>query len=192
MELTAITDQALKQLISETSKVELNFLAAKILLATLRAKVKVDLSPATLAHSVSELKDLLTRFEKLPAVQSDLQKLGVAAPASAANQVLFSVEEVSAKIAEGRNLVLAGDRALLKQLPAGTWIGGTIPYFMATQGGTFTKEKIFVTEVPSFASSVSVKTYTESTIALCLQRCPGERPEHRHHPDRAPRISPSR
>ena len=80
MELTAITDQALKQLISETSKVELNFLAAKILLATLRAKVKVDPSPATLAHSVSELKDLLTRFEKLPAVQGDLQKLGVAAP----------------------------------------------------------------------------------------------------------------
>ncbi len=170
MELTTINDRALKELITGTSQVELDFLAAKILLSTLRARVHVDSSPAMLSQAVKELKDLLARHQKLPMVQSDLQKLD--GTRAAQGQVLFGIEETSAKIAEGRNLVLAGDRALLKQLPAGNWIGGTIPYFMATQGGIFTKEKIFVTELPSFASAVSVKTYTESTIASVYSDAP--------------------
>ena len=43
---------------------------------------------------------------------------------------------------------------------------------MATQGGVFTKEKIFVTELPDYATSVSIKSYTESTIASVYKDAP--------------------
>lgn len=158
----AITDQALKELIMGTSQLEMGFLSGKILLATLRTRVKADPSPMTLARSVAELKVFLARYQKNHPEQSYVRELESAPPAQ--NQGLFSVDEVRAKIAEGRNFVLAGDGALLKQLPRGNWIGGTIPYFMSAQGGVFTKEKIFVTEMPVFASSITMRTYTESTI----------------------------
>ena len=34
-------------------------------------------------------------------------------------EVLFSLDKVASMVAQGRNLVLAGDRALLKEVPAG-------------------------------------------------------------------------
>jgi len=80
------------------------------------------------------------------------------------NQVLFDVCEVSRMIKEGKSLVLAGDEALLKQLPAGTWIGGTIPYFMGDKGGEFTKQKVYVTVLPADASRQTVRVYDEKTI----------------------------
>ena len=43
---------------------------------------------------------------------------------------------------------------------------------MAAQGGTFTKEKIFVTEIPSIATSVSIEAYTESTISSVYRDAP--------------------
>jgi len=172
MDVTTISDQGLKDLIAGKSQVEFDFLAAKILLMTLRSRTRLDTSPATLERSVTELKDLFNRFQKQPAVQSDLQKIIVAGSAPAQGEVLFSLQEVSAKIAQGRNLVLAGDSALLKQVPAGNWIGGTIPYFMARQGGVFTKEKIFVTELPDYVTSVSVRKYNESTISSVYKDAP--------------------
>lgn len=172
MDLTTISDHALGELIAGKSQVELDFLAAKILLTKLRSRVRVDPSPAALSQSVAEMKDLLARFQKLPAVQGDLQKLTGTLRAPVQEQVLFGVDEVKAKIAQGRNMVLAGDRSLMKLLPAGNWIGGTIPYFMATQGGVFTKEKIFVTELPSYATSVSIRTYKESAMSSVYKDAP--------------------
>src|SRR5208337_1820807 len=133
MDVATISDQGLKDLIAGKSQVEFDFLAAKILLMTLRSRTRLDSSPATLERSVTELKDLFKRFQKQPAVQSDLQKIIVAGGAPAQEEVLFTLQEVSRKIAEGRNLILAGDSALLKQVPAVNWIAGTIPYFMARQ-----------------------------------------------------------
>jgi len=77
---------------------------------------------------------------------------------------LLPLEEVKEKIEKGEKLMLAGDENLLKQLPIGNWIGGTIPYFMGDDGGVFTKEKIFVDEVPDFVSEVKIKCYDENTI----------------------------
>jgi hypothetical protein len=172
MDLTTTSDQALKRLIAGDSQMEFDFLAAKILLVTLRARVSADPSAAVLAKSVTELRDLLNRFQKLPAVQNDLKKIAGVRKAPAQDQVLFSLDEVASKVSEGRNLLLAGDRGLLKQVPAGNWIGGTIPYFMATQGGVFTKDKIFVNELPGFVTSVSVKTYNENTISSIYRDAP--------------------
>jgi hypothetical protein len=81
------------------------------------------------------------------------------------NKVMFSVDEVVRKIRDGKRLWLAGDEELLKQLPAGDWVGGTIPYFIAEDGGLFSREKIFVTELPSYVSGVAIKEYDEVSIA---------------------------
>ena len=80
--------------------------------------------------------------------------------------VMCSVQEASLRIAQGGHLLLAGDEHLIRQLPRGSWIGGTIPYFMAAQGGTHTSEKIFVTELPPVATVKSVRLYTVDKLPL--------------------------
>jgi hypothetical protein len=80
-------------------------------------------------------------------------------------QVLHSVDETRRKIASGRRLLLAGDEELLRSLPRGEWIAGTIPYFMTEAGGLSTNEKIFVTELPDYVPDVSLRVYDERTIA---------------------------
>ena len=72
---------------------------------------------------------------------------------------LCTLEEAQAKIASGGRLLLAGDENLLRQLPRGTWIGGTIPYFMAAQGGTHSTGHVFVTELPADATVDSIRFY---------------------------------
>jgi hypothetical protein len=77
---------------------------------------------------------------------------------------MLSIEDVRTKIIQGRRLLLAGDESLLRQLPAGDWIAGTIPYFMAEDGGLCTREKIQVTELPDFVAAIDIRTYDEATI----------------------------
>jgi hypothetical protein len=72
---------------------------------------------------------------------------------------LCTLEETRAKIASGGHLLLAGDEHLLRQLPRGTWIGGTIPYFMAAAGGTHSTALVFVTELPPEAAVNSIRFY---------------------------------
>ena len=70
---------------------------------------------------------------------------------------LFSKDVVSQLIGEGRRLLLSGEASLLRELPKGSWIGGSIPYFLTAQGGLKTQDKIFVRELPSFTQSVKVQ-----------------------------------
>ncbi|MDJ0278742.1 hypothetical protein QLH51_18275 [Sphingomonas sp. 2R-10] len=66
---------------------------------------------------------------------------------------LYSVAEVTAMLAAGDALVLAGEGHLLASLPRGEWIGGTSPYFMTSEaGGTCERERIFVQPLPTIAS----------------------------------------
>lgn len=73
--------------------------------------------------------------------------------------MLLSVEKVTEKIKAGKTLYLAGDEKLLKALPKGKWIGGTIPYFMDDYGGKSTSAEIFVTEQPDYVSGCTIKMY---------------------------------
>ncbi|MBI4816384.1 MAG: hypothetical protein HY791_09000 [Deltaproteobacteria bacterium] len=88
--------------------------------------------------------------------------------------VMHTVPEVIEKIEAGQRLLLAGDESQLGQLPRGEWIGGTIPYFMAEGGGLFSRDRIFVTEVPAYVSKVEIATYDADTI----QRIYADAPEH--------------
>lgn len=61
---------------------------------------------------------------------------------------LFTVSEVETALRRGEGLLLAADEALLRKLPRGNWIGGTIPYFMTADGGVIDHEHVFVNELP--------------------------------------------
>jgi hypothetical protein len=86
--------------------------------------------------------------------------------------VMYTVNEVKDKITKGAKLVLAGDENALKELPQGQWIAGTIPYFMADNGGLFTRDKIYVTEIPAYAASVNIKKYNVSNIEYVYEDAP--------------------
>lgn len=73
--------------------------------------------------------------------------------------MLATVEDVKKLLSEGKKLVLAADETLLRELPKGDWIGGTIPYFMTDQGGKITRDRIFVNVLPSQAESCQVVLY---------------------------------
>jgi hypothetical protein len=75
-----------------------------------------------------------------------------------------TVEKVKELLAQGKSLILAGDESLLRALPRGTWIGGTIPYFMTGEGGRTSHEHIFVCEVPAIATGAHVTIYDEASI----------------------------
>ena len=77
---------------------------------------------------------------------------------------LLLIEDVVSKINNGEFLILAADENLLNQLPKGNWIGGTIPYFMDEDGGIFTKNEIFVDDIPDFVKNVKIKFYDEKEL----------------------------
>jgi hypothetical protein len=77
---------------------------------------------------------------------------------------LYDTNAVKEMIASGQHLLVAGDEDALGDLPQGSWIGGTIPYFMANQGGVCTKDQIFVSLLPEYVSSVKCKVYDETNI----------------------------
>jgi hypothetical protein len=75
------------------------------------------------------------------------------------------IEKVHELIAGKTPVIVAGDEALLRSLPKGPWIGGTIPYFMTPEGGQISHTHAFVTEVPDFARSVRIEVYDEQTMS---------------------------
>ena len=79
-------------------------------------------------------------------------------------KVMYKVDEVVNLIKQNKRLLLAGDDGLLKQLPDGEWIAGTIPYFMAEDGGVSTNEMILVDEIPDFVKGVRFKSYDVDSI----------------------------
>jgi hypothetical protein len=82
------------------------------------------------------------------------------------DQNIFSVVEVTRLITQGRILLLAGEEALLRQLPPGKWIGGTIPYFIAPeQGGVVSRNMIFATDISAVAADVSIQVYDPEGLA---------------------------
>ncbi|PXW99197.1 hypothetical protein C7444_10126 [Sphaerotilus hippei] len=87
---------------------------------------------------------------------------------------LTSVSAAAELIRRGVPLSVAGPEDVLRQLPAGNWIGGTIPYFMAAGGGVVvTDERLFVTDL-SKAGSVSLAYYPADQ----LQRITTEAPDN--------------
>lgn len=74
-------------------------------------------------------------------------------------QGVRTVAETADLITAGRRVLLAGDESALRGLPRGTWIGGTIPYFMTSEGGLRVRDKIFVTELPDDIIEAEPRVY---------------------------------
>lgn len=82
---------------------------------------------------------------------------------------LMGADEAAERIASGRFLSLAGDEALLRTLPRGNWIAGTIPYFIDAQGGRTSRDQVFVTEIAMFDEAPRAVEYDAETISrVCL------------------------
>ncbi|MDR3764295.1 MAG: hypothetical protein P4M01_09395 [Acidobacteriota bacterium] len=86
--------------------------------------------------------------------------------------MLHSISEVQTMIATGEFLLLAGSETALTQLPRGNWIAGTIPYFMAEEGGTYSEDRIFVTHLPAAAVKASVLQYTVDSLPQICHDAP--------------------
>lgn len=89
-------------------------------------------------------------------------------------KTLHDVNAVAEMITQGKTLMLAGDESLLRQLPRGSWIGGTIPYFMGERGGVMTHELLQVVELPSFVRQVRTRRYRAADLA----QIPGDYPKN--------------
>ncbi len=81
---------------------------------------------------------------------------------------LCTVSETAQMINDKKILLLAGHEKVLSQLPKGKWIGGTSPYFMDIEGGTFSKEKIFVTDLSDFQKNYRISAYQTSEMQKLL------------------------
>jgi len=80
--------------------------------------------------------------------------------------------DISNRIRSGETLLLAAQEEVLRSLPAGNWIGGTIPYFMADSGGTVSREMVFATPAPAECTSLEIRTYTTDRIHRICQDAP--------------------
>lgn len=81
-------------------------------------------------------------------------------------QQLVSLSEAKALIEQGKTLLLAGEETALSQLPKGSWIGGTIPYFIGSEeGGVVSREKVFATDLTSLLSGFVIRQYGPDDLA---------------------------
>ncbi len=89
---------------------------------------------------------------------------------------LVDFDTLISKIEAGEYLVIAADESILKRLPSGNWIAGTIPYFMAEQGGMVSREDIYVNTINGVQSNrpPRIMLYDSHSIS----RIAHDAPEH--------------
>jgi hypothetical protein len=85
---------------------------------------------------------------------------------------LFTVESASEIIESGAVVVVAGTAALLRRLPAGNWVGGTMRYFMTAEGGAQTTDRVFVTQLPVDARDVTIRSYGAGELQAIVTDAP--------------------
>jgi len=80
--------------------------------------------------------------------------------------MLLPLEEVVHRIEGGRVMLLSGEEGLLRRLPRGKWIAGTIPYFVtASQGGMVCRDRIFATDLTDRITAAECATYDRQTVS---------------------------
>jgi hypothetical protein len=88
-------------------------------------------------------------------------------------QGLYTVSDVSKLIETGRVLLVAGNEDLLRQLPKGTWIGGTSTNFMATAGGLTARDMVFASDITDQVERAEVRSYSASELPHIAADYPG-------------------
>lgn len=87
---------------------------------------------------------------------------------------MFDLEQVKEKIQAGEFLSIAADETVLAQLPAGNWVGGTIPYFMSDDGGKVSRDAIYVNTVSGVESNnpPRITIYDANSISRIAKDAP--------------------
>jgi hypothetical protein len=84
--------------------------------------------------------------------------------------MLTNVTALSSRILAGEGFLLAGEEEVLLSLPKGNWIGGTIPYFMAAEGGIISREAIFATPLPAELIATRIVTHDVASLpGICTE-----------------------
>jgi len=78
--------------------------------------------------------------------------------------MLLNFDDMSKKISDGKAYFLAGDEEVLKKLPKGNWVGGTIPYFMDTIGGITDRSLIQAIPAPADVEEFKIVFYDEKNL----------------------------
>lgn len=89
-----------------------------------------------------------------------------------ANTGLMSIGRAAELIGSGKYLNIAGDEDALRQLPRGNWIGGTIPYFMADDGGTIARDRVFVHEIEVFGGAPEIRLHDVDSLPQICRDAP--------------------
>lgn len=85
-------------------------------------------------------------------------------PARPVSGTLMDLQDALVAIRSGAYLSIAADEALLRRLPPGNWLAGSIPYFMAQDGGETSRQKLFVTELPTHAGTPQLRWYDAASL----------------------------
>lgn len=87
---------------------------------------------------------------------------------------MLDIDTVKAKIQAGEYLSIAADESILRQLPAGNWIAGSIPYFMDKDGGKVSKDSLFVHTIGGLTSNnpPRIMIYDNSSISRIAKDAP--------------------
>lgn len=158
MDIHAVSKSVWRDLVFGRIECSFEFLAFKIMLTRLQARVAMNPSPDVVDNCINDLIEFFEKYQKSPRIQDDFRKI------IRAGGVMYSLDQVIAKINKGESLFLSGSPTVLDQLPPGKWIGGSIPYFMAEEGGIQCEDKIFVTELPYFIEGMEIKKYNIETL----------------------------
>lgn len=110
--------------------------------------------------------------------------------------MLKNLNETSQMISDGKLLHIAGNSDLLKRLPKGNWIGGSIEYFMTANGGIVSDNMLFVNEMSceDFKISVydekNIQNITDDTFenGYSVVILPFDSPVHKEYAKRAPEF----
>lgn len=86
--------------------------------------------------------------------------------------MFITPEEAARRIRSGEVLLLAAQEDVLRGLPAGEWIGGTIPYFMTEEGGTTSRTRVFATPVPGEAIATRIAVYDADRLPRICAEAP--------------------
>ncbi len=76
-----------------------------------------------------------------------------------------TLEDAAAILATGAVAVVAASDGLLRQLPKGNWIGGTMRYFMTPEGGLESSDRLLVMELPVERDAVTIRSYGPADLA---------------------------
>ena len=157
--INLIGEKVWSSVIDGTREVQFKFLPLQLLLINLRNRLNAG--ETSLPECIDELKVFYGKFSRLPMAEEDFNK--VANREEPRVNRLLDPKETARRIKAGQCLMLAGEEGLLASLPSGNWIGGTIPYFMAPEGGCLCQDKIFVIELPA-GFDISIHRYTVSKL----------------------------